>query len=106
MTHVISTVLVALAVGMCGFLLAPRAIKYRYIGFKKQSFWISSLGQLYALAFGFSLAVPALYALSNDPKYQALFLGVISWVAISVVCAIKTYNRFRRVFGFLHEKAP
>jgi hypothetical protein len=105
-THIMATILIALVVSMCGFFSAPRAIKYRYVGLKNQSPFTSALGQLYAMAFGFSLCVPVFYALSEEPKYQVLFLGVCTWVVISIVYATKTYNRFRRIIGYLHEKAP
>lgn len=105
MIHIGFTVAIALFSGMCGFCFAPKAIKYQYQGYKRRSFLAATCGQLFALAFGFSLLIPVLFALTQDPVYQALLYGFVSWVLVSVICAVRTYNRYRRVFRTLQEKA-
>ncbi|BEU02375.1 hypothetical protein OAG1_11750 [Agarivorans sp. OAG1] len=106
MTHSILTILISLMCSLAGFYLGPQAIKFRLLAYKESSLIKSAVGQLFALAFGFSLYVPVFYALRAEPKSLALILGIGIWVIVTSICMMKTYTKYKRVFKFLQKKKP
>jgi uncharacterized membrane protein (GlpM family) len=102
MGHVLITTIIALFAGLTTFFAGGRAIQIKAMGIttdtKSAKFLIESKQSAFSLLAGFSLFLPALYGVTEQPKYIALVTGALVWCVIAIASAIHWYKKYPEVF--------
>ncbi|MCW8127831.1 hypothetical protein [Microbulbifer halophilus] len=106
MAHVITSSVIAFLAGLLAFYFGGRAVhsKARKRNCREsqlQKFLRESKESGFALIAGFSLCLPTLYAITEEPKRVALIVGGLVWATIVSAAAWYWYKEFPDVF---HEQ--
>ncbi|MEQ9544543.1 MAG: hypothetical protein RIK85_00885 [Marinobacter sp.] len=103
MAHVISTSIIAFFSGLLAFYFGGRTVqskakKRAYEESQLEKFFRESKESGFALIAGFSVFIPALYAVTEEPKRAAIIAGASVWSVLVIAAGWYWYKRFPDVF--------
>ena len=100
--HIITTLIIAFAAGLITFLFGVWAVKSKAYRVSEESKFAKNIREskesAFALVAGFSIWMPVLYGVTNQPKHAAVISGSLVWCILAVASGIYWYRRYPDVF--------